>query len=209
MEGTAEMLAANGVRVTASLPCYTADNVDQQRGKGVFERSIAGLRLLNGLGYGIDGSGLELDLVYNPGGAFLPPPQAKLQDDYKRRMREDHGVEFNQLLTITNLPIRRFDHWLRREGKRDEYMALLESSFNPATVGNVMCRSLISVGWDGALYDCDFNQMLELSLADSAGRRSTIWDIDTFDFQGRAIATGAHCLGCTAGAGSSCGGALE
>jgi radical SAM/Cys-rich protein len=207
MEGTADFLAAHRVRITASLPCYSRANVDAQRGKGVFGRSIEGLRLLNRLGYGDGASGLILDLVYNPGGAFLPPPQDTLEADYRASLRQDFGIEFDNLLTITNLPISRFDRWLRRQGKRDEYMELLEASFNPDTIAALMCRSLVSVGWDGALYDCDFNQMLEMPLPER-GRRPTIRDIDSFDLAGDLIATGPHCFGCTAGAGSSCGGSL-
>jgi radical SAM/Cys-rich protein len=205
-ESLPEFLAEQRVDITASLPCYTASNVDKQRGKGVFEKSIVALRRLNELGYGLLGSPLQLDLVYNPLGASLPPAQQRLEQDYKRHLREEFGIEFHRLLTITNLPISRFAEMLRRTVGEERYMHLLIGNFNPDTVEHVMCRSFVSVGWDGKLYDCDFNQMLDLQ---AAGRR-TIWDIDSFDeFAGQPIVTGPHCFGCTAGAGSSCGGALQ
>ncbi len=211
MEWLPAFLADNEVRVTASLPCYSLDNVDKQRGKGVFEKSIAGLGQLNELGYGRADSGLALDLVYNPLGAFLPPSQADLEPQYKQQLRDRFGIEFNRLLTLTNLPVSRFADQLRRDGAYDGYMDLLQQSFNASTVSSVMCRSLVSVGYDGSLYDCDFNQMLELGLGLSEERRApSVWDIESFDeFEGRRIATGPHCLGCTAGAGSSCGGSLD
>jgi radical SAM/Cys-rich protein len=199
-----EFLAHHMVEVIASLPCYTAANVDLQRGRGVFDKSIKALQQLNGMGYGI-APGLLLNLVYNPVGASLPPPQAALEADYRRRLSEDYGIRFHRLLTLTNMPISRFDQFLTQSGKRDTYLQLLVNQFNPETVGGLMCRSLISVGWDGKLYDCDFNQMLDLSV----DRGISIWSIESFDeFAGRRIATGEHCFGCTAGAGSSCGGAL-
>jgi radical SAM/Cys-rich protein len=202
----AEFLRAQGVWVTASLPCYTPENVDKQRGRGVFERSIRALQLLNRCGYGQAGSGLQLDLVFNPGGAALPPPQQALELEYKRRLKDDFGIEFGHLLTITNMPIQRFSDHLVRIGKREYYEKLLEDNFNPATVEQVMCRSLISISWDGRLYDCDFNQMLEMPCA---GRLS-IWDIDSFGpAAGKPIQVGDHCFGCTAGTGSSCGGQLQ
>jgi radical SAM/Cys-rich protein len=201
-----EFLAANQVEITASLPCYTEINVDQQRGKGAFEKSIRALRLLNAIGYGQPGSGLVLNLVYNPLGASLPPPQEKLEGDYKRQLRENFGIEFNRLFTITNMPIKRFAEFLFREGKHEAYMGLLSNHFNPATVHQLMCRDLVSVGWDGKLYDCDFNQMLDL---ETPGGK-TIWEIDSFAaLAHNEIATGSHCFGCTAGAGSSCGGSLQ
>ncbi len=200
-----EFLATNRVEITASLPCYTAENVDKQRGKGVFEKSIRALRLLNRLGYGIPGSNLVLNLVYNPLGAFLPPSQEKLEADYKEQLRQNFGIEFNHLFTITNMPIKRFSEYLVQSGEFEKYMGLLANHFNFATVSQLMCRSLVSVGWDGKLYDCDFNQMLDL---ETLGRK-TIWDIESFsEFAGCEIATGRHCFGCTAGAGSSCGGSL-
>jgi radical SAM/Cys-rich protein len=203
-------LARQGVHIVASLPCYGPENVEKQRGKGVFDGSIEALLLLNGLGYGKPGSGLELDLVYNPVGASLPPAQPQLEARYKEELARRFGIVFGRLLTITNMPIRRFAHMLEREGKRDAYMALLVNHFNPSTVPGLMCRSLVSVGWDGALYDCDFNQMLEMPLgAGEDGARLTIWDLDQLGaLAGRRIATASHCFGCTAGSGSSCSGAL-
>jgi radical SAM/Cys-rich protein len=204
-EDLLRLLCDQQVHVIASLPCYTAENVDKQRGRGVFERSIRALKLLNEAGYGHPGSKLNLDLVFNPGGASLPPPQDALEREYKERLRQDFGIEFGRLLTITNMPIQRFSEYLVRIGKQEHYSALLAGSFNPSTVDRVMCRTLISVSWDGRLYDCDFNQMLEIS----STRRLSIWDIDTFDGLARdEIQVGNHCFGCTAGAGSSCGGQL-
>jgi radical SAM/Cys-rich protein len=206
-EDLAEFLAGRGVQVVASLPCYSRERVDEQRGKGVFGRSIEALRRLNELGYGRPGMGLTLDLVYNPVGAYLPPAQEALERDYKERLLEDFGVVFNSLFTITNMPIKRFADQLEREGRSEEYMALLVSHFNPGTVEGLMCRTMLSVSWDGRLYDCDFNQMLEIDLGASV---PTVWDLDSLDdLTGAAIATGRHCFGCTAGAGSSCGGALD
>lgn len=201
-----EFLAGNKVEVTASLPCYTAENVDKQRGRGVFDKSIRALRLLNELGYGERGSGLILNLVYNPLGASLPPTQEKLEAEYKMQLKQHFGIGFNRLYTIANMPIKRFSEFLIRNGQQAEYMSLLVNHFNPATVENLMCRSLVSVGWDGKLYDCDFNQMLDI---ESPGQK-TIWDISSFyELSNRKIATGNHCFGCTAGAGSSCGGSLQ
>ena len=207
MEDLAEFLAAHGVEVVASLPCYSAENVEKQRGRGVFDKSIDALRRLNALSYGQPGSPLVLNLVYNPVGAFLPPPQAELEARYKDELRRGFGIEFHRLLTITNMPIKRFADFLERGGQREAYMSLLVNHFNASTVPALMCRSLLSVGWDGSLYDCDFNQMLEMPLG--AGVR-TIWELDAIDaLATRPIATGSHCFGCTAGAGSSCGGALQ
>jgi len=206
LETLAEFLAANNVEITASLPCYTESNVDQQRGKGAFEKSIRALRLLNEIGYGQPGSGLALNLVYNPLGASLPPPQEKLEADYKSHLRESFGIEFNRLFTITNMPIKRFAEMLVREGKHESYMGLLANHFNPATVEHVMCRDLVSIGWDGKIYDCDFNQMLDL---ETPGGKN-IWEIESFsELANSGIATDSHCFGCTAGAGSSCGGSLQ
>ena len=200
----AAFLAHHQVEVVASLPCYSEANVDKQRGRGVFTRSIEGLRELNALGYGRDPA-LKLDLVYNPVGPHLPPAQAGLQQDYTLRLADDFGVVFNDLITITNLPIARFLNDLTRNGRLEAYQELLVSSFNPATVDGLMCRHLISVSWDGRLFDCDFNQMLDLA---SPGP-TTIHDLlQTDDRAGAPIVVGSHCLGCTAGAGSSCGGAL-
>jgi len=205
-ETLAEFLADNQVEITASLPCYTESNVDQQRGKGAFEKSIRALRLLNGIGYGRKVSGLTLNLVYNPLGASLPPPQDKLESDYKKQLRENFAIEFDRLFTITNMPIKRFAEFLLREGKHEAYMALLTNHFNPATVDGLMCRDLVSIGWDGRIYDCDFNQMLDL---ETPGGK-TVWEIESFtELAEKSIATGSHCFGCTAGAGSSCGGSLQ
>jgi radical SAM/Cys-rich protein len=203
-EDLAVFLAANRVEVTASLPCYTRDNVDAQRGRGVFDKSIEALQLLNQLGYGIHPS-LPLNLVYNPLGASLPPPQDALEADYKQRLQENFGIQFNHLFTITNMPIRRFADFLMRTGQQETYMNLLFDRFNPATLEHLMCRSLVSIGWDGQIYDCDFNQMLDMPVSNPV----TVWDIASFDATTfKAIATAHHCFGCTAGAGSSCAGAL-
>ncbi|HET6387530.1 MAG TPA: arsenosugar biosynthesis radical SAM (seleno)protein ArsS [Armatimonadota bacterium] len=205
-ETTPEFLRDHQIRIIASLPCYSRQNVDQQRGSGVFEASVTTLRRLNGLGYGVPETGLTLDLIYNPVGAFLPPPQAALEADYRRELKAQFGIVFNRLFTLTNMPIKRFLHELERTNELDEYMSLLASSFNPSAARGVMCRNLISIGWDGQIYDCDFNQMLEIPVG---GRRRTIWDIESLDeLAGTSIAFDDHCYGCTAGAGSSCGGAL-
>ncbi len=202
----ADFLAEHQVEIVASLPCYTAENVDQQRGRGVFEKSVAALRKLNRLGYGQPNSSLLLNLVYNPLGASLPPAQEQLEADYKKHLRQEFGIEFNRLFTITNMPIRRFTDFLVRTGKLRSYTDLLVNSFNPATVEEVMCRSLVSVGWDGQIYDCDFNQMLDIT----ATGAQTIWEIESFNsLQNASIATAGHCFGCTAGSGSSCGGSLQ
>jgi radical SAM/Cys-rich protein len=204
--GTAEFLAEHEVRVVASLPCYSKANVDAQRGRDVFERSIEALRQLNRLGYGRPGSPLGLDLVYNPQGPSLPPPQAELEARYRDELRRGFGIEFHALLTITNMPIKRFAHALERDGQAEAYMALLVNHFNPAAVPGLMCRDTLSVAWDGTLHDCDFNQMLEIPLG--AGPTS-VWDLgDARGLDGQPVAVGPHCFGCTAGAGSSCGGAL-
>ncbi len=209
-EDLPEFLAAHQVEIVASLPCYTPDNVDNQRGRGVFDDSIRALRRLNGLGYGRPGSAHRLDLVYNPLGPSLPPPQAALEAKYREELGRWFGIEFHQLFTITNMPIRRFAQTLERTGQHAAYMSLLVARFNPATVPALMCRSLVSVGFDGRLYDCDFNQMLDLPIGAACQRARTIWDIDALDTLTRAsIATGSHCFGCTAGAGSSCAGALS
>jgi len=203
---TAQFLAAERVEIVASLPCYLKENVERQRGLGVFEKSIDALRRLNALGYGCEGRGLVLTLVHNPLGPSLPPAQDPLEAAYKRELRERFGIEFNRLFTITNMPISRFLHQLEREGRYQDYLDLLVEAFNPEAARRVMCRHLISVGWDGQLYDCDFNQMLELPLG---GRFRTLWDIDTLETTGSPpIAFGTHCYGCTAGVGSSCGGSL-
>jgi radical SAM/Cys-rich protein len=202
----------HAVELVCSLPCYTAENVDRQRGHGVFDQSIEALRQLNSLGYGRPGSSLVLNLVYNPLGAFLPPAQAGLEQRYRDELRGRFGIEFHSLFTLTNMPISRFADQLNRLGQYGEYMGLLVNHFNAATVSGLMCRTLLSVGWQGTLYDCDFNQMLELALpaADGASRPLSVWDIeDVAELAGRRIITAAHCFGCTAGEGSSCGGALQ
>jgi len=204
-EETPAFLAGQGVHVIASLPCYSAGNVDAQRGRHVYERSIEALRLLNGLGYGRPDGGLRLDLVYNPGGAFLPPAQAELEETYRRELGRRHGIEFNRLLTLTNMPIQRFAEDLIRRGSLSEYLSLLVNHFNPETVQGLMCRTTLSVGYDGTLYDCDFNQMLEMPLA----RWPTLDGLRSLDqLDGAPVSTAVHCFGCTAGAGSGCGGAL-
>ena len=221
-EDLPEFLASNGVRVVASLPCYSESNVDKQRGKGVFGRSILALQLLNAKGYGIEGSNLRLDLVYNPSGGSLPPSQASLEIDYKKRLFDDFGIKFNSLLTITNMPIKRFADYLLQKGELDSYMELLVNNFNPNAADGLMCRDTLSVGWDGKIYDCDFNQQLQLSLGEkltslavgeeqsSEGPKEfmTVFDIESSsELISDRIVTDSHCFGCTAGAGSSCQGA--
>lgn len=205
-EDLAGFLADQAVHVIASLPCYTRDNVERQRGKGVFERSMRGIAALNALGYGVPGSGLELDFVYNPVGPSLPPDPQALEADYRRELANS-GVRFNRLLTITNMPIRRFRHQLERDGQLDAYLHLLVDNFAVANLEHVMCRGLLSVDWLGYVYDCDFNQMLGLPLG-GAGRRH-ISSLTEADMNGAPIGVGSHCYGCTAGRGSSCGGALR
>jgi radical SAM/Cys-rich protein len=199
-----EFLARHRVEVIASLPYYLARGTDAQRGAGVFAASIAALRRLNDLGYGHEGTGLELSLVYNPTGAFLPPRQAAIEPDFRRELRTRHGVVFNRLFVLTNMPINRFLEFLLRTEQYDAYMQRLAGAYNPAAAAGVMCRTTLSVGWDGRLYDCDFNQMLELPLA--SGGPQHIVDFDPARLADRRITTGLHCYGCTAGAGSSCGG---
>jgi radical SAM/Cys-rich protein len=224
----AKFLAARKVEIIASMPCYSAENVDAQRGEGVFDGSIAALQLLNSLGYGIDPE-LPLHLVYNPVGAFLPPSQDQLETDYKRELKKYFGIVFNKLYALANLPIGRFASYLRHNGKLEEYMQLLIHAFNPATISGLMCRNTISVGWRGEVYDCDFNQQLGMQWIDRDGppgrpsrngiaaRRPNqdmtkplfLWDIDPESLEDREIMTGDHCFGCTAGAGSTCGGAIS
>jgi radical SAM/Cys-rich protein len=204
-EDLGEFFATNKVEIIASMPCYSAENVNAQRGEGVFEASIAALQLVNSLGYGID-SDLPLHLIYNPVGAFLPPSQAELEADYKRELKKHFGIVFNNLYTLTNLPIGRFASYLRHNNKLDEYMDLLIQAFNPATVNGLMCLNTISVGWRGEVYDCDFNQQLGMQW--NNGARIFLWDVDPEQIEDRQIMTGDHCFGCTAGAGSSCGGAI-
>jgi radical SAM/Cys-rich protein len=204
-EDLAVFLAEQEVEVTASLPCYLKENVEEQRGKGVYDDSIEAIRQLNALGYGSD---LPLNLVYNPVGPVLPPPQMELEGDYKRELGERFGIRFNQLLTITNMPISRFGALLLAQGQFLEYMQLLRDNFSHANMETLMCRNLLSVDWQGYIYDCDFNQMLDLPLL-ASDRRQHIADLlGDVALQGNAITTGEHCYGCTAGQGSSCGGAL-
>jgi len=208
-EDLGEFLAINKVEIIASMPCYSAENVNAQRGEGVFEASIAALQLLNSLGYGTDPR-LPLHLVYNPVGAFLPPSQHQLEVDYKRELENQFGIMFNKLYALSNLPIGRFASYLRRSGRLEEYMQLLIHAFNPATISGLMCRNTISIGWRGEVYDCDFNQQLGMQWSSNGGsKRLFLWDIDPESLEGRDIMTGDHCFGCTAGAGSSCGGAIS
>jgi radical SAM/Cys-rich protein len=207
-EDLAEFLAAQGVEIVASLPCYTAELVDRQRGAGVYELSIAAIRRLNALGYAREGSGLKLDLMYNPQGATLPPPQAKLEADYRRILGEQFGIAFNGLYTLANMPIQRFGSTLISKGQFNAYMDLLREAHRDENLAGVMCRSLVSVDWRGYLYDCDFNQMLGLPLAVAGRPWPHLSDVLDRDLDGNAIVVRDHCYGCTAGQGSSCGGAL-
>ncbi len=205
----ADFLADEGVEVTASLPCYSMANVDRQRGEGVFERSIAGLQQLNARGYGHEGSGLVLNLVYNPQGPSLPPPQGALQSDYQRELQQHFGIRFNHLFALTNMPIQRFGSTLVSKGTLGTYMQLLRSSYRAENLDSVMCRSLVSVDWQGQLYDCDFNQMLGLRAQLGGLAQPHLRDLLLHDAAGQDIRIADHCYGCTAGQGSSCGGALE
>jgi radical SAM/Cys-rich protein len=208
-EDLGRFLAAQRVEVTASMPCYTEELVDRQRGKGVYQRSIEGLKQLNALGYGAPGSGLVLNLVYNPQGPALPPPQETLEADYKRILGEAHGIVFNQLYTLANMPIQRFGSTLVSKGQFNQYMALLREAHRDENLDGVMCRTLLSVDWRGYVYDCDFNQMLDLPLALSGKKKAHLSDLIGRDLSGNPIAVRDHCYGCTAGQGSSCGGALN
>lgn len=208
-EDLAGFLVAQQVEITASLPCYLEENVDQQRGKGVFEASIRALRKLNALGYGQENSGHVLNLVYNPQGPTLPPPQAQLEADYKEHLGKHYGIVFNHLYTLANMPIQRFGSMLVSKGQFHNYMALLHAAHQNANLEGVMCRTLISVDWQGYVYDCDFNQMLGLPLRRNGRPRVHINDLAGSDVQGDSIVVGDHCYGCTAGQGSSCGGALK
>ncbi len=203
--GLAEFLAGHQVEIIASLPYFLESRTDAQRGGGVFEKSIRALRMLNALGYGVPGTGLELNLVYNPTGAFLPPDQGAVEADFRRELRARHGIEFNSLYTMTNMPISRYLEFLIRSGNYQQYMEKLVNAFNPAAVSELMCRSMISVGWDGRLFDCDFNQMLDLEIGFGAPRHLSEFDPDRLAV--RRIVSNQHCYGCTAGSGSSCGGA--
>ncbi|MBK8981596.1 MAG: arsenosugar biosynthesis radical SAM protein ArsS [Ignavibacteria bacterium] len=201
-----EFYKENGIEVISSLPCYQKSNTDKQRGEGVFEKSISALKMLNETGYGISGSDLILNLVYNPVGAILPSSQSSLEIEYKKELFENHGIVFNSLYTITNMPVSRFLEYLIDSGNYESYMEKLIDSFNPAAAENVMCTNTVSVGWDGYLYDCDFNQMLEMKVMNS--EKEHIRDFDLSYLDSREIITGQHCFGCTAGSGSSCGGAV-
>ncbi len=207
-EDLAGFLAANRVEIVASMPCYSAKNVDEQRGAGVFDASIRALQELNAIGYGIDPE-LPLHLVYNPNGAFLPGVQAELEADFKRELGRAFGIVFNRLFALANLPIARFASWLRQHGRYEAYLELLVNAFNPATLDGLMCRDTISVDWRGRVFDCDFNQMLGLGLGARGGEPAWLWEIDPGTLEGAAVTTGSHCFGCTAGAGSSCGGAVD
>ena len=207
-EDLAEFLAAQHVEIVASLPCYLEENVDRQRGKGVFAASMRALRRLNALGYGVAGSGLVLNLVFNPQGPTLPPPQAALAESYKARLAEEHGIVFNQLFTLANMPIQRFGSLLVSRGQFNAYMQLLRRAHRAENLEHVMCRRLISVDWQGYVYDCDFNQQLGLPIPGRRGNRQHIRELAARQLDGRPIHIADHCYGCTAGQGSSCGGAL-
>ncbi len=204
-ENTALFLAKNKVAITASLPCYTEQNVEKQRGRGVFIKSIESIKKLNKLGYGKGDESLQLNLVYNPLGAYLPPDQASLEKEYKKFLKENFNIYFDNLLTLTNMPIKRFRHTLKRNGELESYKNLLFSNFNPEAAKNVMCKNLLSISWDGNIYDCDFNQMLDIPVANIY---KNIFEINSFEEVSKEIITENHCFGCTAGAGSSCGGSL-
>jgi radical SAM/Cys-rich protein len=203
-----EFFVRNRIELVCSLPCYSEENVDKQRGKGTFELSIRALQKFNALGYGAPDSGLNLDLVYNPVGPHLPPPQQDLELDYKRILKERFNIIFNHLYCLSNMPITRYATHLKLRGEYDLYMDLLENNFNHATVEQLMCRNLISIGWEGSIYDCDFNQMLDLAVTDAAGKRLTIATLELEQIADRPILVGDHCYACTAGSGSSCGGSL-
>lgn len=207
-EELAEFLAGNSVEVIASLPCYMKENVEQQRGVGVFEPSLAGLKQLNQLGYGQQGTDLVLNLVYNPQGASLPPAQQQLEVDYKRHLASEYGIHFNNLFTLANMPIQRFGSMLISKGQFDEYMDLLKGAYQAENLQSVMCRSMLSVDWQGYVYDCDFNQMLDMPLIAGNNNKTHLSDLMDVDLDGQPIAIADHCYGCTAGQGSSCGGAL-
>ncbi|MGB5202481.1 MAG: arsenosugar biosynthesis radical SAM (seleno)protein ArsS [Sedimenticolaceae bacterium] len=208
-EGLAEFLAANEVEIVASLPCYLEENVNRQRGKGVFADSIDALRQLNALGYGMNSGRRRLNLVYNPQGPSLPPPQAALEDDYHRILADQYGIRFDRLLALANLPIQRFGSTLLSHGQFDDYVGLLKQAHRDANLADVMCRSLVSVDWQGYLYDCDFNQMLGLQLQTAADERPHLRDLPGLALHDNPITVADHCYGCTAGQGSSCGGALQ
>jgi radical SAM/Cys-rich protein len=203
-----EFFKQHEIELVCSLPCYSQENVDRQRGKGTFDLSIRALQRFNQIGYGQVDSGLVLNLVYNPVGPHLPPPQEKLEQDYKRILNEQFGIVFNHLFCLANMPITRYGTHLKLRGEYDRYLELLANNFNGATLDQVMCRNLISIGWDGWVYDCDFNQMLDLAVTDAAGQRLNISSLALEQVAGRPIIIDNHCYACTAGSGSSCGGAL-
>jgi radical SAM/Cys-rich protein len=203
-----EFFKRHRVELVCSLPCYSEENVDRQRGKGTFELSIRALKIFNELGYGQSESGLLLNLVYNPIGPHLPPPQDKLEQDYKRILKEKFGIIFDRLYCLSNTPITRYATHLKLRGEYEQYMELLESSFNASTLDRVMCRNLISIGWEGTVYDCDFNQMLDLPIRDADGKALNISTLSVDQVQHLPVTVGDHCYACTAGSGSSCGGAL-
>lgn len=207
MQDLGNFLAQHQVEVIASLPCYTQDNVDQQRGQGVFGKSIDALQQLNRLGYGQSNRGLVLNLVYNPVGAHLPPAQEQLEKDYKQRLSDDFGIVFNKLYTITNMPITRYAKFLKAFNQLESYCELLVNSFNPGTLDGLMCRNTLSISWDGKLFDCDFNQMLGMALRKD--QELTVFDVNKKDLESWQVLTANHCFGCTAGTGSSCQGALQ
>jgi len=208
MECLPEFFKLHGVELVCSLPCYSQENVDKQRGRGTFDASIRALQRLNAIGYGHADGDLILNLVYNPVGPHLPPPQDKLEEVYRTNLRKQCGVVFNRLFCLSNMPITRYASHLKLRGEYEPYMELLESSFNPGTVDQVMCRNLISVGWEGGIYDCDFNQMLDLPIVDGAGKPLHITSLTLAQLSNPAITVGDHCYACTAGSGSSCGGTL-
>ena len=205
-EDLPEFFANNRVEIVSSLPYFLQQQTDAQRGAGVFDKSVEAIKRLNAVGYGIENSNLILNLVYNPVGAFLPPPQAAIENDFRRELKTRYGLSFNNLFTITNMPIARYLDYLRRSGNEEKYMLKLVQAFNPSAVGGLMCRNTLSVDWTGKLFDCDFNQMLEMPVSSEVAQ--TIFDFAPEKFSGRAIKTAAHCFGCTAGAGSSCGGVV-
>jgi radical SAM/Cys-rich protein len=208
MEYLPEFFKKHEIELVCSLPCYSEQNVDKQRGKGTFDLSIRALQLLNEKGYGQPDTALVVNLVYNPVEPHLPPPQEKLEQDYKRILGEHFGIVFNRLFCLSNMPITRYATHLKLRGEYERYQELLETNFNAATLDQVMCRNLISIGWDGSVFDCDFNQMLDLPLMDAGGKRLSIAALALEQVAGRPIIVGDHCYACTAGCGSSCGGAL-